>query len=158
MTNKSPNPKFITGDIVTIAKDYMDSAKLDFAQSQIRVYYVMAINTDGTIKLAGVWPDIPAKYIESVPIESELAKQIYYNTVHARPYIPGKVYQQEDIYSRPPFMQTMAERFRNTPFWYKIQAEEFHFVHELQHWLLEHYGYSRICINQFWCMRRPLKI
>ena len=29
MTNKTLNPKYIAGDIVTIAKDYMDSANLD---------------------------------------------------------------------------------------------------------------------------------
>ena len=110
----------------------------------------MSSNDDGTITLAGVWPDIPAQYIEGVPVHCELAKQIYYDIVHARHYELGKVYLQEDIYSRPPFMVTMAERLRNTPLWEEMQAEEFHYVHELQHWLLEHVGYSRIRINQFW--------
>lgn len=93
--------KYNVGDIVTIAKEYKDSANLVFAQSLIQVYSVMAVNTDGTIKLAGVWPDIPIKFIEGVPIESELAKQIYYNTNYVRPYETGKVFVQECIYSRP---------------------------------------------------------
>jgi hypothetical protein len=151
-------PKFNVGDIVTIAKDYKDSANLDFAQPQIHVYSIRVVNADGTITLNGVWPDILAKYIEGIPVESELAKQIYYDTNHARPYEPGKVYQKEDVYSRPPFMITMAERLGNTPLWEKMQAEEFHYVHELQHWLMENMGASRICVNQFFGRRKPLEI
>lgn len=158
MTNKTETTKFNVGDIVTIAKDYKDSTNLDFAQPQIHVYHVKSINADGTITLAGVLNDIPAKYIEGVPIESELAKQIFYDTNHARPYEPGKVYQHEDVYSRPPFMIKMAERLGNTPLWVKIQAEKFHYVHEMQHWLIEHVGTSRICVNQFFGKRKPREI
>lgn len=149
MTSKTTT-KFNVGDIVTISSDYEDLATLDITQSQIQVYSVKAINNDGTITLADVWADVPAQYIEGVPIHSELAKQIYFDTVHARPYAPAEVYQQEDIYSRPPFMVTMAERLRNTPLWEEIQSEDFQYVHELQHWLMEHVGYSRIRINHFW--------
>lgn len=158
MTNNQLMTKFNVGDIVTISRDYKGISMLDIAQSQIHVYSVMAINVDGTITLAGVWPDIPAKYIECVPIDGELAKQIYYDTNHARPYELGKVYQHEDVYSRQPFMITMAERFGNTPLWEKMQAEEFHYVHELQHWLIEHIGDSRICVNQFFGKRKPIKV
>ena len=150
--------KFNVDDIVTIARDYKEFANLDIAQPQIQVYSVMSVNADGTITLSGVFSDIPAKYVIGVPIESELAKQIYYDTNHARPYEIGKVHLQEDSYSRPPFTATMEERLRNTPIWKKMQAEEFHYVHELQNWLVEHIGYSRICVNQFWGMRRPIEI
>ena len=158
MKENKKNSKFDVGDIVTIAKDYKDSANLDFAQPQIQVYSVRAVNAGGTITLSGVWPDIPSKYIEGVLIESELVRQIYYDTNHARPYVPGKTYPREDIYSRPPFMVTMAERFRNTPFGRKMQAEDFYYVHELQHWLIEHIGCSRICVNQFFGKRKPREI
>ena len=157
MTNKTTT-QFNVSDIVTIASDYKEFAKLDIAQPQIQVYSVMSVNADETLSLAGVFSDIPTEFIESVPIESELAKQIYYDTNHARPYEPGKVYQHEDAYSRQPFMITIAERLGNTLLWKKMQAEEFHYVHELQHWLIEHIGYSRICVNQFWGLRRPLEI
>ena len=150
MTRKNETFKFNVGDIVTISRDYEGISKLDIAQPQIQVYSVMAINTDGTIKLAGVWPDIPKKYIVGVPIESKLARQIYYDTNHARPYEPGKIYPQEDVSLRQPFMNTMEERLGNTPLGEKMLAEEFHFVHELQHWLIDHMGASRIAINQFW--------
>ena len=158
MTNKTTMCKFNVGDIITIAKAYKDSMNLDFAQPQIHVYYVRKNNADGTITLAGVLNDIPAKYIEGVPIESELAKQIYYDTNHARPYEPGKVYQHEDVYSRPPFMITMAEILGNTSLWEDMQAEEFHYVHELQHWLIENMGASRICINQFFGRKKPVTV
>lgn len=157
MKNKTTTPQFNVGDIVTISSDYENFATLDITLSQIQVYPVKAINNDGTITLADVWADVPAQYIEGVPIHSELAKQIYYDTVHARHYELGKVYLQEDIYSRPPFMVTMAERLRNSPLWEEIQSEDFHNVHELQHWLNEHIGYSRIHINQFWGMRKPIE-
>lgn len=61
---------------------------------------------------------------------------IYYDTNHARHYEPGKVYQHEDVYSRQPFMITMEDRLGNTSLWEKMQAEEIHYVHELQHWLM----------------------
>lgn len=152
--------KFDVGNIVTISKDYKEFANLDFAQPQITVYYVRTINKDGTITLAGVWPDIPAQYIEGVPIECDLSGLglVYYDTNHARPYVPGKIYPREDIYSRPPFMVTMEKRFRNTKLWEKMKAEEFHYVHELQNWLVDNYGFCRICINQFWGMRKPIRI
>ena len=149
MANKT-TPLFNVGDIVTISSDYKNFATLDIRLSQIQVYPVKAIDNDGTITLADVWADVPAQYIEGVPIHSELAKQIYYDTVHARPYEPCKVYLQEDISSRPPFMVTMAERLHNTPLWVEMHAEKFHYVHELQHWLIEHVGYSRIRVNHFW--------
>lgn len=158
MKNKKTTTKFNVGDIVTIASDYKEFAKLDIAQPLIQVYSVMSVKADITITLAGVFSDIPAKYVVGVPIESELAKQIYCDTNHARPYEIGKVYLQEDVFSRPPFMVTMSERMHNTQLWMKMQAKEFHFVHELQHLLVEYYGYSRILVNQFWGMRKPLKI
>ena len=82
--------KFNVDDIVTIARDYKEFANLDIAQPQIQVYSVMSVNADGTITLAGVFSDIPANYVVGVPIESELAKQIYYDTNHVRPYEIGK--------------------------------------------------------------------
>ena len=158
MTNKTTTSKFNVNDIVTIARDYAAFAKLDIAQPQIQVYSVMSINADGTITLAGVFSDIPAKYVVGVPIESELAKQIYYDTNHARPYEIGRMYPQENVYSRQPFMVTMSERLHNTQLWMNMQAEEFHFVHELQHWLVENNGCSRVLVNPFWGMRKPMKI
>lgn len=156
MTQKKSNLKFNVGDIVTISGEYKEFASLDINQPQIQVYYVMSINEDGTITLEGVWSDIPAKYIESVSIEGNLSMQIYYDTNHARAYEVGKVHLLEDIYSRPHFMVTMQERFLGTEMWAELQAEGFMFVHELQHWLVERYGYSRIRINQFWGMRKPV--
>ena len=157
MTQKSFS-EFNVGDIVTISSDFEDFASLEFAQPQIHVYSVKAINKDGTITLAGVWPNIPAKHIEGVLIGGELSKQVYFDTNHARPYVPGKNYPREDIYSRPPFMVTMKERFRSTKLWEEMQEEKFLYIHELQNWLVEHYGICRICINPFWGLRKPIRI
>lgn len=145
------NRKLDVGDIVTIAKDYKDSANLDFAQSQIHVYSVMAINADGTITLAGVWPDIPDKYIEGVPLYSELAKQIYYDkTFLGRRYEVGNVRNVENISARKPFMIIIEENMRSTPLWEAIKSGKFRFVHELQQWIEKNIAHDRIKINQFW--------
>jgi repressor of nif and glnA expression len=68
MTNKTTTTKFNVSDIVTIASDYAEFAKLDIAQPQILVYSVMSVNTDGTITLAGIFSDIPTKYVVGVPV------------------------------------------------------------------------------------------
>ena len=154
---KKTTTQFNVSDIVTISESYKEFANLDIAQPQIQVYHVMSVNADGTITLTGVFSDIPIEHIKAVTIESELAKQIYYDTNHARPYVPDRVFLQEDVYSRLPFMKTMEEWFDNTPLWDMMQAEEFHFVHELQHFLIEHCGYSRILVNQFWGIRKPVR-
>lgn len=155
--NNIQTVQFNVGDIVTIAKDFKDSANLEINQPQINVYTVSAVNADGTISLNGVWDEIPAKYIVGVPVDSELAKQIYYDTkLHARPYIPGKVFPNEDIYSRQPFMITMEKSLRNHPKWEEFQAQNFHFVHELQHWLIEQMSDDGIRINQFFGKRKPI--
>lgn len=158
MTNQTKASKFNAADIVTISTDYKNYATLDFAQPLINVYSVRAINNDGTIALVGVWPNIPVEYVKGVSVNSELVKQIYYNMNQTRLYVPGKVYQHEDIYSRPSFLTTMKERFSDTPMWEEMQKEEFHYVHEMQHWLIEHVGCSRICVNQFFGMRKPREI
>ena len=71
MKKETSNSKFNVGDIVTIAKDYAEYANLDIAQPLIQVYSVMSVNTDGTITLAGVFSDIPAKYVVGVPGKSK---------------------------------------------------------------------------------------
>ena len=150
------NSIFRVYDIVTISSNYMSTIRLDIAQPLIKVYSIMSINADGTITLEGVWPNIPAQYIEGVPIKSELSNQIYYDTIHALPYEIGKVHIQEDVYNRPPFYITIKERFANTQIWNKLQSVKFHYIHELQHWFVDNLGYSRISINHCWGMKKPL--
>lgn len=157
MKHKSAT-RFIINDIVTISENYKEFENLEIAQPQILVYYVMSVNADGTITLTGVFPDIPNEYVVGVPIDSEFSKQIYYDTNHARHYEIGNVSLQEDIYFRPPFMTTISEILHDARLWEELQAEEFHYVHELQHWLEENYGYSRIRVNQFWGLRKPLEV
>lgn len=157
--NNNKTSEIKVGDIVTIAKDYKDSANFDINQPQINVYTVNSVNANNTISLDGVWAEIPAKYIEGVPLNSKLTKQIYYDTkLHARPYEPGKVYQNENIYSRQPFMVTMEKSLVSTPIWEDMQTHKFHYVHEMQHWLIEHYSDNGICINQFFGMRKPVNL
>lgn len=151
MTNDKTSFKFQKGDIVTISPDYRSSVKAYLFQPDFKVYEVMNINDDGTIKLMGVLTDIPAKYVEGVPLDSELTQQLYYDNIFlCRSYEVGNVRNIEDISARQPLMTTIEKSMRDTPLWEAIQSGEFHFIHELQHWIEKNVGHHRIKINQFW--------
>ena len=151
MADNKTSIKFQEGDIITISPEFRSSINAYLSQPDIQVYEVMANNDDGTIKLAGVLTDIPAKYVEAVPLESEHCQQIYYDNIFlGRAYEVGKVRDVEDISARRPFMTTIEESMRNTPLWEAIQRGEFCFVHELQHWIEKNVAHDRIRINQFW--------
>ena len=151
MTNDKTTSKFQEGDIVTISLDYRSSVKAYLSQPDFQVYEVMKINDDGTIKLDGVLTDIPAQYIQGVPLDSELTQQLFYdNCLLGRHYEIGNVRIVEDISARQPLMTTIEESMRKTPIWEAIHSGEFHFIHELQHWAEKNIGYGRIKINQFW--------
>lgn len=151
MTNDNTSFKFQEGDIVTISPDYRSSVKASLSQPDFKVYKVMKVNDDGTIRLVGVFTDIPAKYVEGVPLDSELTQQLYYdNCLLGRHYEVGNVHDVEDISARQPLMTTIEESMRNTPLWEAIHSGEFRFIHELQHWVDKNVGQHRIRINQFW--------
>lgn len=159
MANSNKTMQFKEGDIVTIAPDYRNKENLDDGQSVFSVFYIHSFNDDGTIQLAGVWPAVPAEYVEGVPIESKLAKQIcYVPNLQVRHYEIGKVKSQEDIYSRPPFMTALKEDLRNSLEWDEMKSKDFHFVHELQHWLEELFGHSNVEINAFYGKRKPVQL
>lgn len=151
MTNNKTTFNFQEGDIVTITPDYRSSIKAFLSQPDFRVYEVMSINDDGTLKLDGVLTDIPFKYVEGVPLDSELTQQLYYDNIYmGRAYEVGNVRDFEDISARQPLMTTLNESLHNTSIWEAIQSGEFHYIHELQHWIEENVAHSRIRINQFW--------
>lgn len=151
MANDKTTFKFQKGDIVTITPDYRSSVKTFLSQPDFKVYEVMNINDDGTLKLDGVLTDIPVQYVEGVPLNSELTQQLYYDNIYmGRAYEVGNVCNVEDISARQPLMTTINENMRNTPMWEAIQSDEFYFVHELQHWIEKNVAHHRIRINQFW--------
>jgi hypothetical protein len=107
MADNKTSIKFQEGDIITISPEFRSSINAYLSQPD---YEVMANNDDGTIKLAGVLTDIPAKYVEAVPLESEHCQQIYYDNIFlGRAYEVGKVRDVEDISARRPFMTTIEE-------------------------------------------------
>ena len=151
MTNDNTSFQFQEGDIVTISPDYRSSLKSYLTQPDFQVYEIMKINDDGTIKLDGVLTDIPAQYIEGVPLDCELTQQTYYDNIFlGRAYKVGNVHIVEDISARQPLMTTIEESMRKTPIWEAIHSGEFHFIHELQHWVEKNDGHGSIRINQFW--------
>lgn len=151
MTNDKTTFKFQEGDIVTISPDYRNSVSAYLSQSDFKVYKVTKVNDDGIIELDGGHIDIPAKYVEGVPLDSELTQQIYYdNGLSSRHYEVGNVRDVEDFSARQPLMTTIENKMRNTPLWEAIQSGELRFVHDLQHWIEKNVAHHKIRINQFW--------
>ena len=151
MTSNKTTFNFQEGDIVTISLDYRSSVKAYLSQPDFQVYKVMKINDDGTIRLVGVFTDIPAKYVEGVPLDSELTQQLYYDNIFlGRAYKVGNVHIVEDISARQPLLTNIEDNMRNTPLWEAIHSGEFRFIHELQHWVEKNDGHGSIRINQFW--------
>lgn len=151
MSHNTTTFKFQEGDIVTISTDYRSSLNSYLSQPNFQVYEVMDTNDDGTLKLTGVLTDIPAKYVEGIPLDSELTQQLYYDNVYrGRAYEVGNVRDVEDISARQPLMTTIEKNMRNTPLWEAIQSSKYHFIHELQHWVEKNIAHHRIGINLFW--------
>ena len=151
IANDKTTFKFYEGDIVTITPDYRSSVKAFLSQPDFIVYKVMNIYNDGTLKLDGILTDIPVKYVEGVPLDSELTQQLYYDNIYMRRACEvDNVRNVEDISARQPLITTINESMRNTPIWEAIQSGEFYFVHELQHWIEKNVAHHRIRINQFW--------
>lgn len=151
MTSDKTHFKFQERDIVTISPEYRSSLNAYLSQPDFKVYEVMKINDDGTITLDGVLTDIPSRYVEGVPLDSELTQQLYYdNCLLSRHYEVGNVHNIEDVSARQPLMTTIENKMRNTPLWEAVQTGEFRFIHELQRWTEKHIGPNRIKINQFW--------
>lgn len=148
---KNSSSNFIKGDIVTYDKAYAEREKLEITQPDIQARYIQEINDDGTILLDGFFKAIPSKYVVPIPIDNELTQQLYYDNIYlGRVYEVGNVYDVGDISARQPLMTTINESMRDTPIWEAIQSGEFHFIHELQHWVEKNIAHDRIRINQFW--------
>ena len=137
---------FRKGDIVTFDINYVEQAKLEIIQPHIHARVVQEIYEDGLILLSGFWEAIPTEYVLPIPIDSEIAKQVYYSELR-------NPYKGCDVYSIPPFMDTLSE----LPIFESMQAANLQYVHEVQNWLEKH-SMRNLEINAFYGMRRPIHI
>jgi hypothetical protein len=134
---------FTKGDIVTYDVAYVEQAKLEMNQPNIQARCIQQINDDGTILLDGFFDAIPSKYILPIPIESEIANQVYYNEIKSP-------YTYHDVYSIPPFMESLSKH----PLFEQFQAANLQYVHEVQLWLEKNNTHT-LLINGFYGMRKP---
>ena len=134
---------FTKGDIVTYDQTYVEQAKLEMNQPNIQARCIQKINDDGTILLDGFFDAIPSKYVLPIPIESEIAKQVYYNEIKSP-------YAHHDVYSIPPFMETLSTH----PDFKDLQDSNLKYVHEVQHWVEKH-CLRKLEINVFYGMVKP---
>lgn len=134
---------FTKGDIVSYDVVYVEQAKLEMDQLNILARCIREINDDGTILLDGFFDAIPSKYVLPIPLDSEIAKQVYYNEVKSP-------YTHHDVYSIPPFMETLSK----LPLFKQLQDANLQYVHEVQHWIKEH-DMRTLEINVFYGMTKP---
>lgn len=143
---KKSSTIFVKGDIVTYDIEYVKREKLDIDNPNIQAQIVREINDDGTILLGGFFEAIPSQYVLPIPIDSEIAKQVRYNEIKGPDH-------EEDIYSIPSFMDTLAKH----PIFEQLKAANLQYVHEVQHWLEEN-DMRNLEINVFYGMRRPIHV
>ena len=94
----------------------------------------------------GIFTAIPLEYVLPIPIDCELAKQIWYNESNS-------LNNNEDIYSIAPFMETLSKH----PIYEQLKAANLQYVHEVQHWLADH-GMRKLVINVFYGIRPPVYV
>lgn len=143
---KNSNIPFKEGDIVTFDTNYVKQAKLEIVIPDIHARVVQEICDDGSILLSDFWDAIPIEYVLPIPIDSEIAKQVYYSELRSP-------YKKCDVYSIPPFMETLSKY----PLFEQLQAANLHYVHEVQHWLEEH-CMRTLEVNVFYGMRHPIYV
>ena len=137
---------FTKGDIVSYDVVYVEQAKLEMNQPNIQARCIREINDDGTILLDGFFDAIPSKYVLPIPLDSEIAKQVYYNEIKSP-------YTHHDVYSISPFMETLSK----LPFFEQLQAANLQYVHEVQRWLEKH-DVRTLQVNAFYGMRKPHQV
>ena len=137
---------FKEGDIVTFDIDYVKQAGLEIVIPHIHARVVQEICEDGSILLSDFWDAIPIEYVLPIPIDSEIAKQVYYSELR-------NPYKKCDVYSIPPFMETLSK----FPLFEQLQSANLQYVHEVQHWLEKH-SMRELEVYVFYGMRRPIYV
>ncbi len=140
--------RYDVGDIIRIKDTYRNLYKSVLKNRM--VFEIWGINDDGTVNLDMVDTHVPYSHIEPVRIDGVSDKDIYYDPFVAASFIaPGEtppVHYTDYSYYLEHFKRNTFEGEEETLYDLCV-SQKFRYVHEIQHWLRDVYGWDRLMIN-----------
>lgn len=136
------------GDIVRI--------KAEYSKGYSRIYQydylnsILKIKNDGTVVLDAIVEPVSIEHLEPVPVNGQDDGMVYYDPFIAASFIgaDGKMAEHTTDYSY------YLEHFKRNTFdgedetlYDKCMKQGMHYVHEVQHWLREMYGWDRMFVK-----------
>ena len=140
-------PKFEPGDFVRLKdnrRSVYDADENGEFKHNCNIYEIKSINIQNVIKLVGVTGNVPVSDIEAIPIDGIHDKNIYYDPV-VIPQNGNALYTNYSYYlmSFETFYDENGKKFTDI-----VKERNYHFVHEIQHWLKEE-NVTGLKINYF---------
>lgn len=132
-------PPFEQGDFVSVKENLTKQKDKDESIKTLSFgVYKIATLKGGKASLAGVLGNVQIEFLEAVPIDGVHDRNIYYDPAVAES--DGSVLHSSDIY----YMQSFETMFDNEGKSYSdiVKERNYHFVHEIQHWLREEGDYG----------------
>ena len=136
------------GDIVRIKaeyrKDYSPIYQFDNLNS------ILKIKEDGTVVLDAIVEPVSIEHIEPVPINGLDDREVYYDPFIVASFIGADGKKAEHTidytYYLDQFKRDTFEGVKET-LYDKYMSQNMHYVHEVQHWLRDMYGWARLYVK-----------
>lgn len=155
--------RFIKLNIVDYAKEKSELNKMsksdaikllyqegDLVKYENNVHQLLMISKEGEIKLSDVIEMVTLNNITPVIIDGVQDANIYYDPIVAASFIaPGEtppVHRTDYSYYLEHFKRNTFEGKEGT-LYDLCMSKKFRYVHEIQHWLRDMYGWDRLMIN-----------
>ena len=136
------------GDIVRIKDEYHNSFSPTYRGDYLNS--ILEIKEDGTVVLDAILEPVSIEHLEPVPVNGSDDEVIYYDPFIAASFIgaDGKMSEHTTDYSY------YLEHFKRNTFegeeetlYDKCMKQGMRYVHEVQHWLRDMYGWDRMFVK-----------
>lgn len=156
---KSEIGKMGKGDVIRLEYDYRDLVRIkdDYRKRYSSlskydsIFSVSKINKDGTIILDTIEEPVCFEHIEPIPINGSDDIDIYYDPFIAASFIGSdglkSALTTDYSYYLEDFKQNTSEGEEET-LYDKCMKQKFRYVHEVQHWLRDMYGWDRLFVRR----------
>ena len=139
--------QFVEGDIVRIKntqrKYYTSCYKNEVS------FKIIELNDNGTIRLETIEEDVSSMHIEPILINGEDDVNLYYDSFVAAPGLDAKCTSKDETYYLDQFKQMPTDEGGKN-LYDLCMSQNFHFVHEVQHWLRETHLWDGLYVNHRW--------